>query len=75
MGEEPEATLIVTLSGPVDFDAIKKSVMKISGVNSVELIWDSNKLRVKYDADMRRNLAIREDVMRAIASFSTVYQQ
>lgn len=75
MTEEPEATLIVTLSGPVDFDAIKKSVMKVSGVNSVELIWASNKIRVKYNGNLRRNLAIREDIMRAIASYSMAYQQ
>jgi len=72
MTGEPEATLIVTLSGAADFDATKKQLMKIRGVNSVELICASNKLRVRYDGDSKRNLAIKADILKVIASNGTV---
>jgi hypothetical protein len=42
------ATLIVTLHTTDGFEATKRKILKIRGVNDVELNYISRKLRVRY---------------------------
>ncbi len=68
MTEESQATLIVTLSDVGDFETVKKRLTKIRGVNSVELMLASNKLRIRYDGDPKRNQPIQADILKTISS-------
>ena len=65
----PEATLIVTLRHTDDFEAARREISKISGVSSVEFYSFSNKLRVRYDGDAKRNIEIQAAIKKVIARY------
>jgi hypothetical protein len=69
MSEPSEAVLIVTLLSPDDFQAAKKQISKIKGVRRVELYGLSGKLRVKYDGDPKKNLAIQAKIRKVIETY------
>ena len=61
--------MIVTLVGVDDFQEPKKQIMKIKGVRSVELYGLSGKLRVRYDPDPLKNLAIQAQIKKVIETY------
>lgn len=60
-------TMIVTLPGADDLEAIRKRVSKIKGVYSVEFNCFSRKLRVSYDGNEKRNTEILAEIRKAIS--------
>ena len=59
--------MTLTLRGNADFEATRKELMRIKGVNSVELNIPSNKVRVRYDGAVLRNEKIRTEIKRILA--------
>ena len=59
--------MTLTLPGSADFETTRKELMRIKGVNSVELNIPSHKVRVRYDGHVQRNEKIQTEIKRILA--------